>query len=79
MYANWRFTEAQDAVNKRERELADKVLTDAKIIAPEVAKQRGVALVLGAAEALLWTAPSVVRVDLTAEIGRELDRRLVTR
>src|SRR3989442_678881 len=54
------FTDAQEAVNLRERELANKVLGDAKIIAPEVAKQRGLTLVLGAAEALLWTAPSVV-------------------
>jgi Skp family chaperone for outer membrane proteins len=73
------FTDAQDVVNRREKELADKVVADAKLIAPEVAKQRGVTLILGAAEALLWTAPSVVQVDLTAEIGRELDRRLTAR
>ena len=73
------FEEAQDLVNRRERELSNKVLNDAKAIAPEVAKQKGLTLVLGAAEALFWSAPSVIQVDLTGEIGRELDRRLAGR
>src|SRR5207302_849268 len=73
------FAEAQELVNRRERELADQVVSNAKTVAPEVAKQKGITLVLGAAEALFWSAPSVVQVDLTAEIGREVDRRLATK
>jgi Skp family chaperone for outer membrane proteins len=70
------FDDAQTEVNARERELSARVVTDAKLIAPELARQKGILLVLGAAEALFWTAPSVVQVDLTAEIARALDQRL---
>jgi Skp family chaperone for outer membrane proteins len=70
------FEEAQTLVNARERELTNRVVSDAKLIAPELAKQKGILMVLGAAEALFWTAPSVVQVDLTAEIARALDQRL---
>jgi hypothetical protein len=31
--------------------------------------------VLGAADVLLWAAPEIVEVDLTAEIARALDAR----
>jgi Skp family chaperone for outer membrane proteins len=73
------FDEAQVLVNQRERELSGRVVADAKSIAPDVAHKQGITLILGAAEALLWSAPSVVQVDLTGEIGRELDRRLANR
>ena len=70
------FDDAQAMVNARERELSNRVVADARALAPELARVKGISLVLGAAEALLWAAPSVVQVDLTAEIARALDRRL---
>lgn len=68
------FETAEKTVAARERELSGRVLTDAKTLAPTIAKQHGLDLVLGAAEALLWTAPSVVQVDLTTEVAQALDR-----
>ena len=68
------FEAAGKQVSARERELSGKVLADAKTLAPEVARQHGLDLVLGAAEALLWSAPSVVQVDLTDEVAHALDR-----
>jgi outer membrane protein len=73
------FQDAQAFVDERERELTQRMLADAKAIAPSVAQEKGITLVLGAAEALLWSAPSVIQIDLTGEIGRALDRRLGTR
>lgn len=68
------FQAAEQAVAARERELSGRVLANAKTIAPVVAKQHGLDLVLGASEALLWAAPSVVQVDLTGEVAQALDR-----
>jgi outer membrane protein len=68
------FEAANKQVSARERELSGRVLADAKTLAPEVARQHGLDLVLGAAEALLWSAPSVAQVDLTDEVAHALDR-----
>jgi Skp family chaperone for outer membrane proteins len=68
------FADAEKAVNARERELSGKVIADAKQIAPEIAKQHNVTMVLGAAEAILFAAPSVVQVDLTGEVAQALDK-----
>jgi Skp family chaperone for outer membrane proteins len=68
------FAEAEQAVTARESELSGKVIADARQLAPAIAKQHGLALVLGAGEALLWAAPSVVQVDLTGEVAQALDR-----
>lgn len=68
------FEEAEKAVNERERELSGKVIADAKQLAPGIAKEHGVSLVLGAAEAILFAAPSVVQVDLTGEVAQAIDR-----
>jgi outer membrane protein len=68
------FEEAERAVNARERELSGRVVADAKELAPEIAKSHGLDLVLGATEALLWSAPSVVQVDLTGEVAHALDK-----
>jgi Skp family chaperone for outer membrane proteins len=68
------FEEAEKAVNARERELSGRVITDAKQLAPGIAKQHGLALVLGASEAILFAAPSVVQVDLTGEVAQALDK-----
>jgi Skp family chaperone for outer membrane proteins len=70
------FEDAQATVNARERELSNRVVADARQLAPELAREKGISVVLGAAEALLWSAPTVVQVDLTAEIARALDHRL---
>jgi outer membrane protein len=70
------FEDAQTLVNARERELSKRVFDDARSLAPQLAQEKGLTLVLGAAEALFWTAPSVVKVDLTAELGRALDQKL---
>ena len=67
------FDEAQAAVQARERELSKRVVDDARALAPEIGREHGVDAILGAAEALLWTAPNVVKVDLTAEVSRALD------
>jgi Skp family chaperone for outer membrane proteins len=69
------FDDAQALVQHRERELTHRVLDEAKVVMPELAKQKGVELVLGAAEALLWAAPAIVQVDLTAELAHALDQR----
>lgn len=68
------FEEAEKAVAARERELSGKVIADAKQLAPDIAKQHGVSMVLGAAEAILYAAPSIVQVDLTGEVAQALDR-----
>jgi Skp family chaperone for outer membrane proteins len=68
------FDEAEKAVNARERELSGRVITDAKQLAPGIAKQHGLSLVLGATEAILFAAPSVVQVDLTGEVAQALDK-----
>jgi outer membrane protein len=68
------FEEAEKAVNERERELSGKVIADAKQLAPGIAREHGVSLVLGAAEAILFAAPSVVQVDLTGEVAQAIDR-----
>jgi outer membrane protein len=68
------FEDAEKAVNSRERELSGRVIADAKKLAPTIATQHGLSLVLGAAEAILWAAPSVVQVDLTDEVAQALDR-----
>lgn len=68
------FDEAEKAVNARERELSGRVLADAKTLAPEVAKQHNLSLVLAATEAILFAAPSVVQVDLTGEVAQAIDR-----
>jgi Skp family chaperone for outer membrane proteins len=68
------YEDAQRAVQARERELSGRVIADAKNVAPGIARSRGIDVVLGAAEVLLWTAPSVVRVDLTGEVARALDQ-----
>jgi Skp family chaperone for outer membrane proteins len=68
------FEEAEKAVTSRERELSGRVITDAKQLAPGIAKQHGLALVLGATEAILFAAPSVVQVDLTGEVAQALDK-----
>jgi Skp family chaperone for outer membrane proteins len=68
------FEEAEKAVAMRERELSGRVIADAKQMAPVIAKNRGLDLVLGATEALLWSAPSVVQVDLTGEVAQALDK-----
>jgi Skp family chaperone for outer membrane proteins len=68
------FDEAEKAVNARERELSGRVLADAKTLAPDIAKQHNVSLVLGAAEAILFAAPSIVQVDLTGEVAQAIDR-----
>jgi Skp family chaperone for outer membrane proteins len=73
------FTDAQALVQKRERELSGRVVADAKALAPEIAQAHGVTLVLGAAEALLWAAPTVEQVDLTTELARALDRRMASK
>ncbi len=73
------FDDAQTLVSSRERELSKRVVDDARTIAPQLAQEKGLTLVLGAAEALFWSAPSVVKVDLTAEIGRVLDQKLAER
>jgi Skp family chaperone for outer membrane proteins len=70
------FEDAQAQLVARERELSKKVLDDARAMAPEIARTHGLSIVLGAAEALLWAAPSVVQVDLTEEIARALDRKI---
>jgi Skp family chaperone for outer membrane proteins len=69
------FESAQDAVQKHERALSRQVIDDARALAPEIGRAHGVTVILGAAEALLWAAPDVVQVDLTAEIARALDGR----
>ncbi len=69
------FEAAQAAVQNRERELSNQVILDAKSLAPEIARARGLQMVLAAAEVLLWTAPEVVQVDLTAEIAHALDAK----
>jgi outer membrane protein len=68
------FEEAEQAVSARERELSGRVISDAKQVAPAIAKEHGLALVLGASEAILWAAPSLVQVDLTGEVAQALDR-----
>jgi Skp family chaperone for outer membrane proteins len=68
------FEEAEKAVNDRERELSGRVISDAKQLAPDIAKQHNLSLVLGATEAILWAAPSVVQVDLTGEVAQAIDR-----
>ncbi len=68
------FEAAQKSVAARERELSGRVVADAKNLAPTVAKKHGVDLILGAAEALLWSAPAVVQVDLTGEVAQALDQ-----
>jgi Skp family chaperone for outer membrane proteins len=73
------FEEAEKAVNARERELSGRVITDAKQLAPGIAKQHGLALVLGATEAILFAAPSVVQVDLTGEVAQALDKMRPTK
>jgi outer membrane protein len=68
------FQDAEQSVAMHERELSGRVVADAKGVAPDIAKSHGLDMVLGAAEALLWTAPSVVQVDLTGEVARALDK-----
>jgi Skp family chaperone for outer membrane proteins len=73
------FEEAEKAVNARERELSGRVISDARQLAPNIAKQHGLTLVLGATEAILFAAPSVVQVDLTGEVAQALDKMRPTK
>jgi outer membrane protein len=67
------FEAAQTEVQTRERTLSRLVVEEAKRLMPELARARGLEVVLGAVEALMWSAPDVVQVDLTQEIARALD------